>query len=107
MGEQAGLLPAVSRLAACTALFGVWECQTQPRCRVPCRRSSLEGRPGARRLCFVSTAISKTGLRLWQTLGSCLNAASQSACAEILRLQGRLIKGRIILGLGRKRIGLK
>jgi len=55
----------------------------------------------------VSTAISKTGLRLWQTLGSCLNAASQSACAEILRLQGRLIKGRIILGLGRKRIGLK
>lgn len=26
---------------------------------------------------------------------------------EILRLQGRLIKGRIILGLGRKRMGLK
>lgn len=62
--------------------------------------------PGAL-LGLVTTAISKAGLGLSENLGSCLNAASQNACAGNPALQGRLIKGRIIQGLGRKRIGLK
>lgn len=105
----------MSRLAACSALFGVWRCQVQPCCRLlyPC--SSLEtpscpGRgdvgPGAL-LELASTAISKTGLRLSENLGSCLKAAAKAPVLEILRLQGRQIKGRIIPWLGRKRIGLK
>lgn len=70
-----------------------------------CLRSPDPG-PGAL-LELVSTAISKAGLGLSENLGSCLNAASQNACAGNPALQGRLIKGRIIPGLGRKRIGLK
>lgn len=78
---------------------------TQPRGTGGCLGSPDLG-PGAL-LELVSTAISKAGLGLSENLGSCLNAASQNACAGNPALQGRLIKGRIIPGLGRKRIGLK
>lgn len=88
-GRQAGLLPAVSRLAACMLCLGCGNVRRSPAAGCcagtpACRHQAAQGGETQGRealLQLVSTAISKAGLGLSENLGSCLNAASQSACA--------------------------